>query len=62
MAEFPRLSGQHAAYTGLQLKSYREGFKPHREHERQNSMMNAIAASLTDREIEAVSHYISGLY
>ena len=61
-AEFPRLSGQHAAYTALQLRSFREGFKPHREHERQNSMMNAIAASLTDRDIEAVSHYISGLY
>ena len=61
-AEFPRLSGQHAAYTALQLRSFREGFEPYKEHARQSSMMNSIAASLSDREIEAVSHYISGLY
>lgn len=61
-AEFPRLSGQHAAYTMLQLRSFRAGFAPHKEHVRQNSMMNAIAARLSDREIEAVSHYVSGLY
>ena len=61
-AEFPRLSGQHATYTILQLKIFREGYRPHKDHTRQNSMMNSIAADMTDAEIEAVAHYISGLY
>lgn len=61
-AEFPRLAGQHATYTILQLKSFREGFKAHKLHTRQNPMMNEVAAKMTDEEIEAVAHYISGLY
>ena len=61
-AQFPRLAGQHAAYVILQLKSFREGFEAHKIHTRQNPMMNEVAAKLTDREIEAVAHYISGLY
>ena len=61
-AQFPRLAGQHTAYVILQLKSFREGFEAHKIHTRQNPMMNEVAAKLTDREIEAVAHYISGLY
>ena len=61
-AQFPRLAGQHAAYVVLQLKSFREGFEAHKIHTRQNPMMNEVAAKLTDQEIEAVAHYISGLY
>lgn len=61
-AEFPHLAGQHATYTILQLKSFREGFEAHKLHTRQNPMMNEVAAKMTDEEIEAVAHYISGLY
>lgn len=61
-AQFPRIAGQHAAYVIAQLKSFREGFEAHKIHTRQNPMMNEVAAKMTDKEIEAVAHYISGLY
>lgn len=57
-ANFPRLSGQHAAYTVLQLKAFRAG-------ERANDagkMMQNIAARMTDAEIQAVASYIEGLH
>nr|VFJ99123.1 MAG: Cytochrome c553 [Candidatus Kentron sp. H]VFJ99315.1 MAG: Cytochrome c553 [Candidatus Kentron sp. H]VFK03969.1 MAG: Cytochrome c553 [Candidatus Kentron sp. H] len=57
LAGFPSLAGQHAAYTGVQLKAFRSG-------ERKNdakSMMRTTAQRLTDQEIEAVSQYIAGL-
>lgn len=54
-AQYPRLSGQHAEYTAVQLTSFRDGV-------RKNSLqMNQIAAKLNDREIRAVSDYIAGL-
>lgn len=56
-AQFPRLAGQHAEYIEAQLKAFRTG-------ERANDasgMMRSIAARLSDREIQAVSEYISGL-
>ncbi|MDX5444500.1 MAG: cytochrome c4 [Zoogloeaceae bacterium] len=56
-ANFPRLSGQHAAYTVLQLKAFRAG-------ERANDagkMMQNIAARMTDAEMQAVASYIEGL-
>ena len=54
-AQYPRLGGQHAEYTGLQLAGFRSG-------ERANSaQMTAIAARLSDREIKAVSDYMAGL-
>jgi cytochrome c553 len=52
---YPRLQGQYAEYTELQLVAFRQG-------ERGNSaMMSAIADRLSDREIKAVSDYIAGL-
>lgn len=52
---FPRLSGQHADYTYQQLKTFRTG-------ERANApMMQAIAAKMTDAEMQAVADYIQGL-
>lgn len=56
-ANFPRLSGQHAAYTVLQLKAFRAG-------ERANDagkMMQNVAAHMTDDEMKAVASYIEGL-
>ena len=56
-AGFPSLSGQHPDYTLMQLKAFRSG-------ERQNdssSMMRSTLERLTDRELEALSSYVSGL-
>lgn len=56
-ANFPAISGQHVAYTKLQLNAFRKG-------ERANDagkMMRNIAAGMTDAEIEAVAEYIAGL-
>ncbi|WP_020166928.1 MULTISPECIES: c-type cytochrome [Methylotenera] len=53
--QFPRLAGQHADYTQQQLKTFRTG-------ERANApMMIAIAAKMTDAEMQAVADYIQGL-
>lgn len=56
-ANFPRLAGQHAKYTAMQLYAFRKG-------ERDNDagkMMRNIAVKMTDEEIEAVAEYIAGL-
>jgi cytochrome c553 len=54
-AQYPRLSGQHAAYTGSQLVAFRDGIR------KNSPQMSQIAAKLNDREIRAVSDYIAGL-
>jgi cytochrome c553 len=54
---FPVIGGQHEAYLSEQLVNWRSG-------ERTNSpdgVMNKIAKALTDKEIESLSEYISGL-
>jgi cytochrome c553 len=56
-AGFPSLSGQHSEYTLLQLKAFRAG-------ERQNdssAMMRLVVERLTDKELEALASYVSGL-
>ncbi len=54
-AQYPRLAGQHADYIKAQLVSFRQG-------ERTNSaQMSAIAANLSDKEIDALADYIAGL-
>jgi len=55
--QFPRLAGQHAKYTALQLKNFRSGDR----HNDGGKMMQAIARKMTDREMLAVAEYISGL-
>ena len=54
-AQYPRLAGQHADYTQAQLLAFRKGERAN------NAAMSAIAAKMSDREIEAVSDYIAGL-
>jgi len=56
-AKFPKLSGQHADYTALQLNKFRKS-------ERANdagSMMRGVASKMSDAEIAAVAQYIQGL-
>lgn len=57
MANFPRLNGQHADYTVLQLKAFRAGQRANDA----GAMMRGVAKKMTDEEIEAVSQYIQGL-
>ncbi len=54
-AQYPRLSGQHAAYVSAQLSGFRGGVRNN------NLQMTQVAAKLNDREIAAVSDYIAGL-
>lgn len=56
-AGWPKLAGQHAAYTRAQLRKYAEGERT----SDMESMMQDIAARMSDEEIEAVASYIQGL-
>lgn len=54
-AQYPRLAGQHADYTKAQLTAFRQGERNN------NAQMSAIAANLSDKEIEALADYVAGL-
>ncbi len=54
-SQYPRLSGQHADYTALQLTAFRDGKRNN------NAQMTGVAAKMNDREIRAVADYIAGL-
>jgi cbb3-type cytochrome c oxidase subunit III len=54
-SQYPRLAGQHADYTTAQLTAFRQGTR------KKNASMSAIAAKLTDREMQAVAEYVAGL-
>ncbi|MCG6966845.1 MAG: cytochrome c4 [Chromatiaceae bacterium] len=58
MANFPRLSGQHADYTVTQLKNFRAGVRANDA----GSMMRGVAKKMTDAEIDAVAQYVQGLH
>ena len=60
---FPALAGQHAEYIATQLKMYRKGYEDEsgRTNDGDARIMRTIAFGLSDKEIEAVSSYISGL-
>lgn len=53
-AQFPRLAGQHQAYTTAQLMSFRADT-------RKNEQMSKIVKRMSDEEIQAVSDYVAGL-
>lgn len=56
-AGFPSLSGQHVDYTLAQLKSFRSGARANDN----SSMMRSVVERLTDKELEALASYVSGL-
>lgn len=53
----PRIGGQHRNYLREQLRNWRSGER----HNSPEGVMNVIAKSLSDAEIEALTDYISGL-
>jgi cytochrome c553 len=57
-AGFPALGGQHAQYTVNQLKAFRSGS---RANDGNAMPMRIVAERLTDREIDAIASYLSGL-
>jgi len=59
LAGFPALGGQHADYVSTQLKKFRNG---ERSNDGDTLVMRSIAARLSDREIEALANYVSGLH
>ncbi|CAB0150812.1 Cytochrome c4 [Pseudidiomarina piscicola] len=58
LANFPDISGQHPAYLKTQLEMFRSGERGND----MNGMMRDVASKLTDKDIEILSQYISGLY
>lgn len=62
-AGFPALAGQHADYIVTQLKAYRQGYEDEagRTNDGDTRIMRTIAFGLSDKEIEAVASYASGL-
>lgn len=54
---FPRLSGQHAAYTKQQLLAFKTGTRAS-----DGDIMTSIAFRMSEKEIDAVAEYISGLH
>jgi len=57
-SQYPRLAGQFAEYTSLQLKAFRAGERANDV----NQMMRMIAARMTDKEVEAVAQYAAALH
>ena len=57
-ADFPRIGGQNSAYAANQLNSYKSG---ERGAQGKGQIMAAVAAKLSDPEIQALSSYLSGL-
>lgn len=58
LAIFPKLSGQHAAYTEKQLTEFREGI---RNNDGDAMIMRTIAGRLSNKDIKALASYIQGL-
>jgi len=68
-AKFPALSAQHAEYTALQLKAFRQysineqtGSDDVARDNDYEGMMRNVAKGLTTVEIEALAEYIAGLH
>lgn len=54
-SQYPRLAGQHADYVESQLVAFRGGVRHN------NVAMSQIAAKLSDRDMKALSDYVTGL-
>jgi cytochrome c553 len=54
-AMFPVIGGQQKDYIRLQLVNFRDGYRTNSP----NGIMNRIAGSLTDDEIESLAEYLA---
>ena len=63
LAGFPSLAGQHAEYIAAQLMAYRKGHEDEtgRVNDGDTRIMRITAFGLSDKEIQAVASYASGL-
>lgn len=61
-AKFPKLSGQHAAYTQNRLIAYRAVDPTLEKSHAAKEIMVSVTERLTDHEIEALAQYIQGLH
>lgn len=57
-AGFPLIAGQHAAYTMQQLFAFKNGSRSNDL----NHIMHDISKKMNKEDMEAVAHYIEGLY
>lgn len=57
-AGYPGVSGQYPEYTIKQLKLFASGER----HNDDNSVMRDIAVRMSDKQIEAVAHFMLGLH
>ena len=55
--EIPRVAGQHYAYVVKQMRDFKTG---RRTNDAGN--MASVSRTLTERDIEDLAHYLSGLY
>ena len=61
-AKFPKLSGQHAAYTENRLRAYRAIDPTLVTSHAAAEIMVSVTERLTDAEIQALAQYIQGLH
>lgn len=61
LVPYPALGGQHANYTAQMLRQFRDG-AVFGAGEGNNVAMAAVAAELSDAEIEALASYLEGLH
>ena len=57
-AGFPLIAGQHADYTIAQLNAFKAKSRTNDLHH----IMQDISSKMNDEDIEAIAHYIEGLY
>jgi cytochrome c553 len=57
-ATYPRIGSQHSDYVATSLAAYKTG---ERGTGAQGQMMQAVAAKLSDQEIQALASYVNGL-
>jgi cytochrome c553 len=54
---YPRLAGQHQAYTSLEMQDFKTGVRANDK----GKVMRAVADRMTEAEIYAVAEYLAGL-
>lgn len=58
LSGFPKISGQHADYTKLQLQKFASADR----NNDLNGMMRDIASKLTEEEMDVIAKYVGGLH